>query len=193
MFVIAEQLAKLRGSRKVFEKHIANLLGEISDLLSHEISEQNERLKNSLVKCQTKFERKSAELKDLTNKILTLLSQEEYEEELSRSLRHDDTVIDTLTDLDLEIKKLERLGFSQNVSNQQNLNQNTYSNSNSSNFNENELQHLEVSNHNGSNIVNFQVKVKLPKLVLKPSDGDMINWKPFCNQFKHFYSFKQSC
>ena len=183
MFVIAEQLAKLRRSRKVLEQHSADLQGEISDLLSHKISEPNERLKNSLVKCQTKFERKSAELKDLTNKILTLLSEEEYEEEFSRSLRHDDTVIDTLTDLDLEIKKLERLEFSQNVLNQQNLNQNTYSNSNSSNFNKNELQYLEVPNHNGSNIVNSQVKVKLPKLVLKPSYRDMINWKPFCDQF----------
>ena len=74
MFIIAEELAKLRGSRKVFERHIANLQGEISDLLSHELNEQNERLKNSLMKCRTKFKRKSAELKDLTNKILTLLS-----------------------------------------------------------------------------------------------------------------------
>ena len=146
----------------MFEKHIANLLGEISDLLSHEISEQNERLKNSLVKCQTKFERKSAELKDLTNKILTLLSEKEYEEELSRSLRDDDTVIDT-SDLDLSIKKLERLEISQNVLNQPNLNQNTLSSSNSSNFNENDVEHLEISNHNGSNFVNSQMKVKLPK------------------------------
>ena len=61
-----------------------------------------------------------------------LLSVEEYEEELNRSLRNDDTVIDTLTDLDLAIKKLERLEISQNVSNQPNLNQNTLSNSNSS-------------------------------------------------------------
>ena len=57
---------------------------------------------------------------------------EEYEEELNRSLRNDDTVIDTLTDLDLAIEKLERLEISQNVSNQPNLNQNTLSNSNSS-------------------------------------------------------------
>ena len=68
---MAEELATLRGSRKVFERHIANLYGEISDLLSHEINEQNDRLKNSLMKCRTKFERKSAKLKDLTNKILT--------------------------------------------------------------------------------------------------------------------------
>ena len=136
---MAEELAKLSGSRKVFERHIANLQGEISDLLSHEISEQNDRLKNSLMKFRTKFERKSAELKDLTNKIITLLSDEEYEEELSRSLRDDDTVIDTLVDLDLAIKKLERLEIPENVSSQPNLNQNTPSNSNSSNFHENEL------------------------------------------------------
>ena len=109
---MAEELAKLRGSRKVFERHIANLQGEISDLLSHEINEQNERLKNSLMKCRAKFKRKSAELKDLTNKILTLLSEEKYEE-LSRSLRDNDTVIDTFTELDLAIK---------NVSNQANFN-----------------------------------------------------------------------
>ena len=87
------------------------------------------------MKYRTKFERKSAELKDLTNKIYqTLLSEEEYEEELSRSLRDDNTVIDTLTDLDLAIKKLERLEIPQNVSSQPNLNLNTLSNSNSSNF-----------------------------------------------------------
>ena len=84
------------------------------------------------MRCRTKFERKSTKLKYLANKILTLLSVEEYEEELNRSLRNDDTVIDTLTDLDLAIKKLERLEISQNVSNQPNLNQNTLSNSNSS-------------------------------------------------------------
>ena len=122
---MAEELAKLRGSRKVFERQIANLQGVISDLLSYEINEQNGRLKNSLMKCRTKFERKSAKLKDLTNKILTLLSDEEYEEELSRSLKDDDTVIDTLIDLDLAIKKLERLEIPQNVSSQPNLNQNT--------------------------------------------------------------------
>ena len=58
----------------MFERHIVNLQGEISDLLSHELNEQNEHLKNSLMKCRTKFKRKSAELKDLTNKILILLS-----------------------------------------------------------------------------------------------------------------------
>ena len=119
----------------MFERHIENLQCEISDLLSHKINEQNDRLKNSLMKYRTKFERKSAELKDLTNKIYqTLLSEEEYEEELSRSLRDDNTVIDTLTDLDLAIKKLERLEIPQNVSSQPNLNLNTLSNSNSSNF-----------------------------------------------------------
>ena len=59
----------------------------------------------------------------------------------------------------------------------------TPSNSNSSNFHENELQHLEISNHNGYNFVNSQVKVKLPKLELKPFDGEIINWKPFWDQF----------
>ena len=131
------------------------------------------------MKCRIKFERKSAELKDLTNKILALLSEEEYEEEISRSLRDDDTVMGTLMDLDIAITKLERLEFSQNVSNQPNLNQSTLSNSKSSNFNENKQQNLEVLNHNGSNIVNSQLKVKFPKLELKPFEGDTINWKPF--------------
>ena len=133
------------------------------------------------MKCRTKFERKSAELKDLTNKILALLSEEEYEEELGRSLRDDYTVMGTLTDLDIAITKLERLEFSQNVSNQPNPNQSTLSNSKYSNFNENEQQNLEILNYNGSNIVNSQVKVKLPKVDLKPFEGDIINWKPFRN------------
>ena len=77
----------------MFKRHIANLQGEISDLLSHEINEQNDRLKNSLMKCRTKFKRKSTELKDLTNRILTLLSDEKYEEELSKSLRDNDTIL----------------------------------------------------------------------------------------------------
>ena len=64
------------------------------------------------MKCRTKFERKSDDSKVLTNKILTLLTEEEHEEELSRSLR-DDTVIDILTDLDLAIKKLESLEIPQ--------------------------------------------------------------------------------
>ena len=59
VFVMSEELARLKGSRKAFERRIVNLQGEISDLLSHEINEQNECLKNSLMKCRTKFERKS--------------------------------------------------------------------------------------------------------------------------------------
>ena len=31
--------------------------------------------------------------------------------------------------------------------------------------------------------MNSQVKVILPKLELKPFDGDIINWKPFWDQF----------
>ena len=69
---MAEELAKLRGSRKVFERRIANLQGEISDLISHEIKEQNERLKNSLMKCRAKFERKIAELKGQQDPNLTI-------------------------------------------------------------------------------------------------------------------------
>ena len=134
------------------------------------------------MKCRTKFERKTAKLKDLTNKILTY-QMRNMKKNFSRSLRDDNTVIDTLTDLDLAIKKLERLEIPQNVSSQPNLNQNTLSNSNSSNFHENELQHLEISNHNGSNFVNSRVKVKLPKLELKPFDGGIINWEPFWDQF----------
>ena len=133
------------------------------------------------MKCRTKFERKSAELKDLTSKILALLSEEEYEEELGRSLRDDYTVMGTLTDLDIAITKLERLEFSQNVSNQPNPNQSTLSNSKYSNFNENEQQNLEILNYTGSNILNSQVKVKLPKVELKPFEGDIIKWKPFRN------------
>ena len=47
------------------------------------MNKMNDRLKISLIKCRTKFERKSTELKDLTNKILTLLLDEEFEEKLS--------------------------------------------------------------------------------------------------------------
>ena len=45
------------------------------------------------MKCRTKFKRKTTELKDLTNRILTLLSDEKYEEELSKSLRDNDTIL----------------------------------------------------------------------------------------------------
>ena len=43
---MAEELAKLRGRRKVFERYIADLQGEISYLLIHEIIKQNYCLKN---------------------------------------------------------------------------------------------------------------------------------------------------
>ena len=44
---------------------------------------------------------------------------------VDRSLTDDYSFIHTLTDLDLAIKKLERLEIPQNVSTQTNLNQNT--------------------------------------------------------------------
>lgn len=76
---MAENLAKFRGSRKVFVQPIANLQGVILNLLSHKTNDQKEHLKNSPIKCWTKLERKTAEVKDLTNKIITLLSYEEHE------------------------------------------------------------------------------------------------------------------
>ena len=36
-----------------------------------------------------------------------------------------------------------------------------------------------ILDNNGSNFMNSQVKIKLPKLELKPFDGEIINWKPF--------------
>ena len=45
---------------------------------------------------------------------------------------------------------------------------------------ENELQNSEITNNNFTNPL---VKVKLPTLELKPFDGNIINWKPFWDQF----------
>ena len=51
VFVMAEELAVLRGSGKVFELRITNLQGKTLDLLRHEINEQNKRVKNTPMKC----------------------------------------------------------------------------------------------------------------------------------------------
>ena len=95
---------------------------------------------------------------------MNFLSQEEYEHELTESLIREDTFIDDMTKIDRVLTKIYNL----------------------------ETKHSEhssvretTSNHTRSpSNPTETVKVILPKLELKPFDGNILNWQPFWDRFQ---------
>ena len=95
---------------------------------------------------------------------MNFLSQEEYEQELNESLIREDAFIDVMTKNDLVLTKIYNLE----------TNDSQYSSVRKT-----------TSNHTRSpSNPTETVKVKLPKLELKPFDGNILNWQSFWDRFQ---------
>ena len=95
---------------------------------------------------------------------MNFLSQEEYEHELTESLIREDAFIDDMTKIDRVLTKIYNL---------------------ETNHSEHSSVRETTSNHTRSpSNPTETVKVILPKLELKPFDGNILNWQPFWDRFQ---------
>ena len=85
---------------------------------------------------------------------MNFISQEEYEHELTESLIREDAFIDVMTKINLVLTKIYNL---------------------ETNDSEHSSGKETTSNHTLSSNPTKTVKVKLPKLELKPFDGNILN------------------
>ena len=158
-----EGLSKLRGSHKVYRRRMESLETEILALLCR-FDIQNEEHKYELCAYKTKYQTKIEEIKTVDSKILNFLSQEEYEHELTESLIREDAFINVMTKIDRVLSKIYNL---------------------ETNDSEHSFVRETTSNHTRSpSNPTETVKVKLPKLELKPFDGNVLNWQPFWDRFQ---------
>ena len=112
----------------------------------------------------TKYQSTIEEIKTVDSKILNFLSQEEYEHELTESLIREDAFIDVMTKIDRALTKIFNL---------------------ETNNSEHSSVRQTTSNHTRSpSNPTKTIKVKLPKLELKPFDGNILNWQPFWDSFQ---------
>ena len=112
----------------------------------------------------TKYQSAIEEIKTVDSKILNFLSQEEYEHELTESLIREDAFIDVMTKIDRALTKIFNL---------------------ETNNSEHSSVRQTTSNHTRSpSNPTKTIKVKLPKLELKPFDGNILNWQPFWDRFQ---------
>ena len=149
-----EGLSKLRGSHKVYRRRMESLETEILALLCR-FDIQNEEHKYELCAYKTKYQTKIEEIKTVDSKILNFLSQEEYEHELIEftSLIREAASIDVMRKIDCVLMKIY------------NLEANDF---------EHSSRRETTSNHTRSpSNPTETVKVKLPKLELKPFDGNV--------------------
>ena len=112
----------------------------------------------------TKYQSTIEEIKTVDSKILNFLSHEEYEHELTETLIREDAFIDFMTKIDRVLTKIYNLqtNHSEHSSVRQTTSKHTRSPSN----------------------LNETVKVKLPKLELKPLDGNILKWQLFWDRFQ---------
>ena len=95
---------------------------------------------------------------------MNFLSQEKHEHELTKNLIREDAFINVMTKIDCVLTKNYNLEM--NNSEHSSVRQTT-------------------SNHTRSpSNPTETVKVKLPKLELKPFDGNILNWQPFWDSFQ---------
>ena len=156
------ELGRLRGTQQVYVRHITNSEREILALLTN-FDIENEDLVVKLTAIKNRIKEKHEKIKDLDEKILLLLEQDESEAELDSIITRDDG-------LQLTFLKIER-----------NLNKvnNTPS-----------VHSLSLSNQGSSS--QSDVPVNLPKLNIKKFNGDIINWQGFWDQFDSAINQKEN-
>ena len=152
-----EELSKLRGSHKVYRRRMESLETEIQALLLR-FDIKNEEYRDELRAYKTKYQSKIEEIKTVDSKVLNFLSQ------LTENLIREDAFIDVMTKIDDVLTKIYNL---------------------ETNNSEHSSVRQTTSNHTRSpSNPTKTIKVKLPKLELKPFDGNILNWQPFWDRFQ---------
>ena len=153
------ELTKLRGTRNVYIRHLSNLETKIKDItLSTPTSQINNEKIISLRGTKNKFIDKLNKVKELDDKILDILSEKpnDFENELEQNLIREDSYFEiiALADQFLETANTSNLP-----------------------------QPLVTSSPFPSNNLNDATNASLPKLIIKPFDGNILNWQTFFDQY----------
>ena len=150
-------LTRLKGSKRVYLRHMKNMERSILDEIGT-FSCENEEQTTKLTGLKNGLLEKIDKVKEIDQKILDILPQEESEKELEDILVLEDLNFELLAKIDRYLKKTPPPPS---------------------------LSSLDISNQGStSGTTQIQdVKVKLPKLELSKFDGDIINWQGFWDQF----------
>ena len=153
-----EVLAKLRGTRRVYLRHVENSSNEVNSILETFLSDDNIDNTIRLNTLKAIILSKISEIKKLDEKILAELNEKDSEEELNEILLREDKHLHIITKIDFNIlskqaKKCEDTSVNNEIS-------------------------IDSSIQNRE-----KVKVHLPKLEIEKFDGDVTNWSSFWDQF----------
>ena len=132
--------------------------------LLHRSDIQNEEHRDELCAYKPKHQSKIEKMKTVDGESLTFLSQEKYEHELIERLIREDAFIDVMTKIDGVLTKIFNLETN---------------NSEHSSARETTSSHTRSPSNPTETI-----KVKLPKLKLKPFDGNILNLQLFSDRFQ---------
>ena len=148
-------LAKLKGSRRVYIRHLENTVTDISNLIQ-DFDFGNEQHIVEIKTLKATFSNKIEQIKRLDNHILSLLKTEKSENELDEIVTKDDKNTRILTEIEHVLHRI-RIKESQTIPPVQNLT-----------LRDNEAK---------------GIPVKLPKLEISKFNGNTLDWQGFGDQF----------
>ena len=150
------ELARLRGSRRVYLRHLESSVKDIINLIET-FDYENEQNLIELNSLKNNFLTKTQQIKTFDDEYLKLLKPEEFEIELNEIITRDDKNIRTAAKVDhvLNKVKIQQTTPVPNIST--------------------------LSLENRETLA--KIPVKLPKPELTKFDGNILNWQVFWDQF----------
>ena len=146
-------LSKLRGTRKVYLRHVENSSKEVNDILEAFLRNSNFDTIVRLNTLKISMLNKIDKIKGLDEQLLSQLNKKDAEKELDQILTREDKYLHTISKIDLHLSKSKKNAepkkFPQDLSFQ----------------------------------ISKTAKVCLPKLEIEKFDGDVINWSSFWDHF----------
>ena len=150
------ELARVRGSRRVYLRHLENSIKGIINLIAT-FDYENEQNLIELNSLKNRFLTKTQQIKTFDDEYLKLLNPEEFEIELSEIVPRDDKHIRIVAKIDhvLNKVKIQQTTPVRNISTLSLANRETLT----------------------------KIAVKLPKIELTKFYGNILNWQVFWDQF----------
>ena len=159
---MAEGLARLRGTRNVYLRHMKNVEKKLSEILNG-IDLGDEDSVSRLESMRDGYKEKLEQVKKLDSRIIEVLADEEGEEELGETLTRNDECRTHLFRAEQVLKRAAK---------------------NDENPSETRSSKKDVDQTG--------INIKLPDLEIKLFDGDILNWQSFWDQFDSTINSKKS-
>ena len=150
------KLQKVRGTRKVYLRAAYSKERQIT-YITDSFEPNNETLVIQLTALKNNYQEKFNKIKELDNEIINLLKPEESEKELEEIIPREDNFLLIFAKLDRALSKVPPIES---------------------------ISTLSVKEHtNETRNSSKPVKVKLPELVIKKFNGNILEWQSFWDQF----------